>query len=78
MSYSNDLKFNKEFLYALIIVFTLLIGLFFVNKYFDIQASTFTIKEAKKPSSETPNSFEEKLQESLNEATEKVKNSVSP
>lgn len=78
MSYSNDLKFNKEFLYALMIAFILLLGLFFVNKSFDIPASTFTVKEAKKPSSETQTSFEEKLQDSLNEASETFKNSVSP
>lgn len=40
----NELKINKQFIYILIIVLVVIFGLFFLNNYSDLAASTFTVK----------------------------------
>lgn len=51
----NDLKLDKRLIYAFIIVIILIFGLFFLNQYFDISTSSFSVKHS------NSNSFENKI-----------------
>ncbi len=39
-----DLKLDKKFVYALMLVLILVFALFFLNKYFDISTSSLTVR----------------------------------
>lgn len=73
-------NFDKRFVYALILVFLLVLALFFINKVFDVSPSSFTVKELNKETagSEFFTSLDEKSEELKEKASETFKNSILP
>lgn len=75
-----EFNFDKNFVYALILVILLVFALFFINKVFDISTSSFTVRDSNEETagSEFLKTLDEKSEELKDKASETFKNSILP